>query len=232
MCYTYIIYIVIYYLFRCELLLYLEQAFRISFKKEKATYNGVEYFNYTYFNLGNRNYGMRCRLNEAELMSIYLQQGDVDFKWFINFCTTAYDAIINDSETLTGKEISKLSFINAMRKGVIRSVDIGDYTSKAKRNFVNYLQIVACQSAAPNSYICLAVSGFVNQDNIWKILDESTMDDMLIARKEFNLEQIIDIWANCTPRQLENTRDKNPQYREPNETENEQWLSMANKGKF
>lgn len=106
------------------LLMYLEQMFRISFRKQKKTYARLEYFVYEILDLdkieGERGRGLQLRLSSRELMDVYIRELDCHFQPFLSLCKKAIGKIENDDTylTISPREISKMNLIRSMQMAV------------------------------------------------------------------------------------------------------------------
>ena len=97
--------------------MFLEQLFRISFKKHEKNFNRAKYYQYEIIQLTG-NSGMRSRLHNCEIINAYLRRSS-SFEWFTNLCDEAISTIkIMQKHTILPRDLSRINLILALKKAV------------------------------------------------------------------------------------------------------------------
>ena len=102
--------------------MYMEQLFRVSFKKTEKTFRRAKYYQYESYDLTG-NCGLRSRLHDVEKINLYLRQ-NCEFESFLDLCEEAIVTIkmLQDdntlSKTITPRDLSRINLLHAMKEAV------------------------------------------------------------------------------------------------------------------
>jgi len=97
--------------------MYLEQIFRVSFKKHETTFRRAKYYRYEILDLTGTS-GLRSRLHDVEKMNLYLRQ-NCEFQSFLELCDEAIDVIkVMQDDTITSRDLSRINLIHAIKEAV------------------------------------------------------------------------------------------------------------------
>lgn len=159
-------------MFSEQLIVYLEMMFHKTFKRKTTTRHGLTFYQYEIINL-DVNKGARLRFNSAEQMTSYLipSERNINFERAINIINKSSKQVkeCGHSRVASSKKISKLNFLDSMKKMINKAVESHEYKEETRKTFTRYLKVASKASAT-------LVKSFTELNEFYDLVDSAALE--------------------------------------------------------